>query len=94
MTIEHRRYCGTLEHCPVCTPTVGHNKETHTWFVWKVGPACSHLECSECGTPYGGVETPCDAVEATDDPAVLRVRRLEAARLRRLHQGRSTSSEV
>jgi hypothetical protein len=87
MTVEHRRYPGHREHCPVCRPPgiVGRNEKTDTLFVWKVGPSCSHYECSECGAPYGGVESPCEA--PTTDPAVQRARHIEKARLQRAATG-------
>lgn len=54
MTIEHRVYPGKLEACDDCGGG-GHPR----LFVFKVGPSCTHYECSDCGRPYGGVETSC-----------------------------------
>ena len=83
MTVEHRRYRGDRETCETCYPPrpQGGAGQTNPWFVWKVGPSCTHYECEDCGSPYGGVETPC--VMPTDDGAVQRARRIEHARVRR-----------
>ena len=95
MTVEHRRYLGQREQCEVCNPPrlKGGAQQTNPQFVWKVGPSCTHYECEDCGSPYGGVETPCD--RPTDDLAVLRARQIEAARVRRTNgTGRAPHQEV